>query len=123
MPQGKGILTSSCKKFSSIWSRLVMLFLPHVISSCLKKSEDCKAILKIIIDSLVLLGLSTLLINNLRKHLIKHCLPHHLKQLAKNCDSRTESVFWRRNLQTNKANSTSKHWTSTAIFISVIKQP
>ena len=45
----------------------------------LEKGEGCKAILKIIIDSLTLLGLPTTEINNSRSQLMKHRLPHHLK--------------------------------------------
>ena len=82
-----------------------------------EKGEGCKAILKLLIDSLALPGLSSIEIN--KEAVMGHRLLHHLKQLVKIVPAGL-------NQQTSKPSSRNKRCTSTAttpIFISVLKQP
>ena len=46
-----------------------------------------------LVDSVALFGLSTIELSSLRKELMKHKLPDHLKQLAKDVPSSSNHLF------------------------------
>ena len=58
-----------------------------------EETEGSNKLLKMLVDSVALLGLSTIELNALRKDLMKHKLPDHLKQLAKDVPSDSTHLF------------------------------
>ena len=57
------------------------------------KGEDCKDILAQVVDSLALLGTSSIEINQLRRDLMRHKLPNNLKPLAKDVPPGSDFLF------------------------------
>ena len=55
----------------------------------------CQApkLLTMLVDYVALLGSSTIELNALKRDLMKHRLPDHLKQLAKNVPSQSSNLF------------------------------
>ena len=58
-----------------------------------EETERSNNLLTMLVDSVALLGLSTIELNALRRDLMKHKLPDHLKQLAKDVPSDSTHLF------------------------------
>ena len=59
-----------------------------------EETEGSNKLLTMLVDSVALLGLSTIKLNALRRDLMKHELSDHLKQLAKDVPSDSTHLFW-----------------------------
>ena len=58
-----------------------------------EETEGSKKLLTMLVDSVALLGVSTVEVNALRRELMKHRLPDHLMQLAKDVLSDSTHLF------------------------------
>ena len=58
-----------------------------------EETEGSNKLLTMLLDSVALLGLSTIEFNAVRRDLMKHKLPDHLKQLAKDVPSDSTHLF------------------------------
>ena len=58
-----------------------------------EETEGSNKLLTMLVDSVALLGLSTIKLNALRRDLMKHELSDHLKQLAKDAPSDSTHLF------------------------------
>ena len=69
-----------------------------IVNACdelivVEETEGSNKLLTMLVDSVALLGLSTIELNALRRDLMKHKLPDHLKQLAKDAPSDFTHLF------------------------------
>lgn len=58
-----------------------------------EENETCNEVLNLLIDAVALLGHSSIEINNLRRDLMKHRLPAHLRKLVKNVPPDSKFLF------------------------------